>query len=71
MHIKKIISQHRRDFTAIYKCEHCNEERKGTGYDDTFFHENVVPNMGCNVCDKTASEAYKPLTPKYSQDTVI
>lgn len=27
MKIKEIISQNRRDFTAIYQCEHCGHER--------------------------------------------
>jgi ribosomal protein L37AE/L43A len=71
MHIKKITSQHRRDFNAIYVCEHCDEEREGTGYDDNYFHEVVIPNMTCQQCGKDASEAYRPLAPKYSQDTVI
>jgi len=29
MKIKKIVSQHRRDFIAIYECEHCGHEEKG------------------------------------------
>lgn len=45
MRIEKMISQHRRDFTAIYKCEHCGYEKKGGGYDDTHFHQNVIPEM--------------------------
>ena len=28
MKIKQILSQHRRDFTAIMKCEFCNHEEK-------------------------------------------
>ena len=28
MKIEKIIHQHRRDFRAIYKCEHCGFEKK-------------------------------------------
>jgi uncharacterized CHY-type Zn-finger protein len=55
----------------IYVCEHCDEEREGTGYDDKYFHEVVIPNMICQQCGKDASEAYRPLAPKYSQDTVI
>lgn len=43
MKIKTIESQHRRDFYAIYECEHCGHEHKGSGYDDANFHQNVVP----------------------------
>lgn len=31
MKIKKITSQHRRDFQAIYVCEHCGDEHTGSG----------------------------------------
>lgn len=71
MHIKKIISQHRRDFTAIYQCEHCSYEEESTGYDDNFYHRNVIPQMKCKSCGKTADQNYRCLTPKYSQGTVI
>lgn len=71
MQIKKIISQHRRDFTAIYQCEHCEYEEESSGYDDTFFHQNVIPNMECKSCGEKASEDYRGLAPKYSKDTVI
>lgn len=42
MKIKKIISQHRRDFAAIYECEYCDFIYKGHGYDDSYFHNNVI-----------------------------
>lgn len=41
MYIEKMISQYRRDFRAIYKCENCGFEEKGRGYDDRNFHDNV------------------------------
>ena len=67
MRIKEIIEQHRRDFTAIYECEHCGYTKKGSGYDDANFHNNVVPNMICPECGKKASENYRPLTTKYPE----
>ena len=67
MKIKKIISQYRRDFRAIYQCEHCNEEHEDSGYDDAHFHNNVVPNMTCAKCGKKAKENYKPLSTKYPE----
>lgn len=65
MKIKRIIEQTRRDFTAIYECEHCGYEKEGYGYDDTNFHVNVIPKMKCSECDKTAAEDYRPLATKH------
>jgi len=67
MKIKKIISQNRRDFSAIYECEHCGFIVEGEGYDDANFHKNVIPSMKCPKCMKKAGENYKPLTTKYPE----
>ncbi|RGM28342.1 hypothetical protein [Staphylococcus warneri] len=68
MHIKKILNQHRRDFKAIYECEHCGYTETNTGYDDLNFHNHVIPNeMKCKNCGKLASENYRPLQPKYPE----
>jgi len=71
MRIKEIISQYRRDFRAIYECEHCGDTYESSGYDDAFFHNEVVPTMKCKKCSKTAKDTYRPLAPKYSADAVI
>ena len=52
MRIKKIISQHRRDFQAIYECEHCGHTEESYGYDDEFYHREVIPNKVCGKCGK-------------------
>lgn len=65
MKIQKIISRNRRDFYAIYKCEHCGLEKKGAGYDDAYFHNTVIPGMACPVCGKRAGKDYRTLAPKY------
>ena len=70
MKIKNIVYQHRRDFQAIYECEGCGHEEKGHGYDDAFFHKNVIPDMRCSKCGKTSAECgadYRPLTTKYPE----
>ena len=67
MRIKKIISQYRRDFTAIYECEHCGHEKKASGYDDKNFHENVIPDAACEKCGKKADANYRPLATKYPE----
>ena len=54
MRIQKKISQSRRDFTAIYECEHCGATKRDYGYDDANFHQNVIPNMTCGECGMSA-----------------
>lgn len=65
MKIKRIISQHRRDFNAVFVCESCGKEETKSGYDDTYFHQHVIPKMICQQCGKTAPDLYTPLEPKY------
>ena len=65
MKIQKILSQNRRDFTAIYECEHCGATTTGGGYDDSHFHSNVIPTIACAACGKKATDDYRPLTTKY------
>jgi len=67
MHIKKIVDQIRRDFTAVYECEHCGHSYTDNGYDDDNFHRNVVPNFECPKCSETASESYRPMGTKYPE----
>lgn len=67
MRIKEILSQSRRDFRAIYECEHCGFEHEDYGYDDANFHENVIPNKVCKKCSKKAGEDYEPLATKYPE----
>lgn len=67
MKIKKILSQHRRDFQAVYECEHCGHEEQSYGYDDANFHQNVIPSLPCKQCGKKADDNYRPLTTKYPE----
>jgi transcription elongation factor Elf1 len=71
MKIKVITSQHRRDFQAIFECEHCGTEKNGRGYDDANFHKNVIPTMSCNTCGKMAPKEYRPLTTKHDASATI
>ena len=71
MKIKEIISQSRRDFSAIYVCEHCGNEKESDGYDDVYFHQTVIPDMKCEKCGKTAPENYRPLATKYPSYQVV
>jgi predicted Zn-ribbon and HTH transcriptional regulator len=68
MKIKKILTQYRRDFTAIMECEHCGfETTLTTGYDDERYHTHVIPHMHCPECKKQAADDYRPLTTKYPE----
>lgn len=71
MHIKKIISQYRRDFEAVYVCEHCGHEHRGQGYDDSYFHKEVIPKMTCPSCGKEAGADYRPLSTKYDDSQIV
>lgn len=67
MKVKEIISQNRRDFHAIYECEHCGFIKEAYGYDDENFHQNVIPNMECPECKKKAGNDYRGLSIKYPE----
>jgi len=71
MKIKTIKSQIRRDFQAIYECEHCGVIQEGPGYDDDNFHRNVIPNMKCLKCGKKADKNYRPLATKYPASAIV
>ncbi len=71
MKIKEILSQHRRDFLAIFECEHCGWTCKIQGYDDRNFHENVIPTFECEKCGKVAPENYRPLATKYPEEMLV
>lgn len=74
MKINKIISQHRRDFTAEYECEGCGHTYESGGYDDANFHNNVIPTFLCPECGKISKEVgadYRPLTTKYPKGQVV
>ena len=72
MKIKRIISQSRRDFTADYECEHCGfvDERQ-RGYDDSYFHNSVIPKMQCPECGESAAEDYRAFAPKYADGVQV
>ena len=71
MKIKTIKKQYRRDFTAIYECEYCGNEKEASGYDDIFFHKKVIPEMICSKCGQKSPNTYRPLATKYPDDFVV
>lgn len=71
MKIKKILSQHRRDFKAVYECEHCDATREDIGYDDRHFHATVIPDMACKKCGKKAPKDYVARATRHSDTEVV
>ena len=72
MRIHKKLSQHRRDFTADYICEHCGHiEKNASGYDDHYFHNHVIPNMPCQMCGKKAPDDYQAQPTKYPEGVQV
>lgn len=65
MKVQKMVSQHRRDFQAIYECEHCKHTYQGYGYDDEYFHHVVIPGIKCEKCGKSSGDDYRPQATKY------
>lgn len=51
MVIEEFIDQINNDFWCTYKCEHCQHETgKQSGYDDAYFHNEVIPKKHCPKC---------------------
>lgn len=71
MKIKRILNQNRRDFTAEYVCEHCGDVHTGSGYDDSYFHKEIIPDMKCGKCGKVSPKNYKPKRTKYPDSWVV
>lgn len=67
MKINKILNQSRRDFQAEYVCEHCEAVEHASGYDDKYFHTEVIPKMICKKCGKHSPDGYRPLATKYPE----
>lgn len=54
MKIKEITYEARRDFHAIMNCEFCNHDQiLKSGYDDRYYHDNVIPEMKCEKCGES------------------
>lgn len=70
-----MLSQHRRDFTAIMECEFCKDTIKdASGYDDNYYHENVIPNIKCKKCGHSTisnNGKIEPQATKYPEGFTI
>ena len=57
--------------SVYHECEHCGDTTKRGGYDDDYFHKNVIPAMECKSCGKSAPETYRPLATKYPEGMTV
>lgn len=71
MRLKTKIEQQRRDFTADYECESCGNVHRGTGYDDVYFHQSVIPNMTCTECGEKSPVDAGTTTPDVPAGLVL
>jgi len=55
MQLIKKINQTRRDFTGVYECQNCKNIEKKEGYDDNYFHDEVIPDMKCSKCGQSTN----------------
>lgn len=60
MKIKQVVSTYRNDFRAIMECEHCgHEHNNNAGYNDHYYHFQVIPAMHCEECKKNRAGEVK------------
>lgn len=75
MIIENITSQTRRDFYADLICEFCNHKQKLTdGYDDDYYHQEVIPNICCEACGKSTISGVGKIQPyktKYPKGFIV
>lgn len=77
MKITKTYNWSRRDFCYDAKCEHCGDETKNhSGYDDSYYHSKVVPEMKCKKCgestnSKDTGEPKTVTVPRYDDNVVM
>jgi transcription elongation factor Elf1 len=75
MRIKNIIEQVRRDFSALMVCEFCGHEQKlSSGYDDRYYHDNVIPGIDCKSCGKSTNSGggkVQHRSTKYSDNETV
>lgn len=71
MRIVRKINQHRRDFTAVYECEGCGNQKTTSGYDDHYFHSSVIPAMKCESCGEAAPQDAPATAPDVPAGVVL
>lgn len=52
MKIHHIRDRIRNDIFGVMICEHCRNTDRFVGYDDAYYHNNVIPKLKCKACGK-------------------
>lgn len=56
MKIQKVTWSMGNDFSANLVCEHCGHVQQiNRGYNDSFYHNRVIPTITCEDCGKVRS----------------
>ena len=56
MIIKTINNQLRNDLYGQLECESCGAEEKFVGYNDSYWHAQVLPARKCKSCGKSRAD---------------
>ena len=62
MKLKKILWKMRNDFQGEYECEFCGaikKDKSADSYMDSYYFENVIPEMFCEKCKKNSKGEIK------------
>lgn len=74
MKLKRRHNQNRRDFRGDFECEKCGHvEQNVFCYDDSYFHNNVIPRMGCEKCKHWSAKdgEFEPTSKPNQPDHVV
>lgn len=74
MRITNTYDWHRRDFRYDAECEFCGHKtRKNSGYDDSNYYNNVLPDMKCSECGKSTKEHgdHEKVTPRHNPNITM
>ena len=76
MRIIRITDQIRRDFWADMECEGCGHIKSHvSGYDDRYFHDQVIPDMKCPACGESRNSLgivqERPTRTRYAEWEVV
>ena len=77
MKIIETYSWSRRDFLYDAECEHCKRiSKRNTGYDDSNYYNNVLPDIKCQNCKESSNSKLSNLPktivlPKYNENQII
>lgn len=57
MRLTKVTERYGNDFWGEIECEFCQHKAKlDSGYEDAYYHAEVIPSMVCRSCGKTGKQ---------------